>query len=347
MGLTEHDYLRYMRRCLDLAQLGEYYVAPNPMVGAVLVDAEGTIISEGYHQRYGEAHAEVNCLQKFTAHEIHAGATLFVSLEPCSHYGKTPPCADLIIEKGIRKVVVGCLDPNPQVAGRGVTKLRQAGIEVITGILEDECRILNKRFICLQEKKRPYVILKWAQTADGVLGVRTDVCEEQPRLRISNTLTKQIVHKMRAENMAILVGTNTALLDNPKLLNTHWTGRNPIRILLDRHCRVPSTANIFSNEAPTIIYSDNTDWEFVLHDMASHHIHSVLVEGGAQVLNSILQSGLYDEIHIEVSPYTTEELLAHQKRNNKSTTYVFAPTIPLPAQPTEVIEGNKLYQILH
>lgn len=342
MALTEKDYPLYMRRCLHLAQLSEYYVAPNPMVGAVLVSEEGMIIGEGWHQCFGEPHAEVNCLYNQGSHL--QSATLFVSLEPCSHYGKTPPCADLIIEKGVGKVVIGCLDPNPKVAGNGVRKLREAGIEVITGVLNDECRELNKRFICLQEKKRPYVILKWAQTADGVMGIRkfegSEELYEQPRFVISNPVTKQIVHKMRAENMAILVGTNTALLDNPKLLNAHWSGRHPIRVLLDRHHRVPPTARIFSPEAETIVYSENTNWDFVLADLASRNIHSVLVEGGAKVLQHILDSGVYDELHVEVSTQTLGNPL-------EGIQYIYAPKILLPHSPQEIIEGNNLYVISH
>ncbi len=352
MALSEKDYPQYMQRCLHLAQLSEYYVAPNPMVGAVLVGEDGSIISEGWHERYGEPHAEVNCFlnqeSRVKSQDL-STATLFVSLEPCSHYGKTPPCADLIISKGVKRVVVGCLDPNPQVAGNGIRKLQEAGIEVVIGILNEECRALNKRFICLQEKHRPYVILKWAQTADGVMGIRglevkrlggLEDLHEQPRFVISNPITKQIVHKMRAENMAILVGTNTALLDNPKLLNTHWSGRHPIRVLLDRHHRVPSTARIFSPEAETIVYSENTNWEYVLADLATRNIHSVLVEGGAQVLQHILDSGIYDELHIEVSP----QILGTPPDNIE---YVYAPKVSLPAEPHTVIEGNSLYEIFH
>ncbi len=368
MALSEQDYPLYMQRCLQLARLGEYYVAPNPMVGAVLVAADGTIISEGWHEQYGGPHAEVNCLNKVNYQLSIVNyqlCTLFVSLEPCSHYGKTPPCADLIISKGIGRVVVGCLDPNPRVAGNGVRKLQEAGIEVITGVLEKECRELNKRFICLQDKRRPYVILKWAQTADGIMGVapsKVDFIEMHHKvsisetthlppnggdkrgavgavLVISNPLTKQIVHKMRAENMAILVGTNTALLDNPKLLNTHWSGRNPIRVLLDRHQRVPATAQIFSPEAETIVYSENTSWDFVLSDLASRNVHSVLVEGGAQVLQHILESGVYDEIHVEVSP----QVLGAAPEGVQ---YIYAPQISLPTIPDQVIEGNNLY-IIH
>ena len=284
-------------------------MAPNPMVGAVLVYGEGEdarIIGEGWHKQYGGPHAEVNCFASVRKEDesLLKDCTLFVSLEPCSHFGKTPPCADLIVRKGVKRVVVGMLDPNPQVAGQGIARLRENGIEVVVGIMEAECRELNKRFLCLHEKHRPYVILKWAQTADGFMDRKRSIpsegqlTETRP-LVISTPLSKRLVHKMRAENMAILVGSNTALLDNPKLKTTHWVGRNPIRVLLDRRKRVPKQSAIFSDDAETIVYSENTEWPFVLEDLAKRGIHSVLVEGGAQVLNHILATGIYDEIHVE------------------------------------------------
>lgn len=307
------DFKLYMHRCLQLASLGEYYVAPNPMVGAILVEdgggkrKEGTegssrILGEGWHMQYGGSHAEPNCLRN--AEENHPEGidykqcTLYVSLEPCSHYGKTPPCAELIIKKGIGRVVVGCLDPNPRVAGRGVKMMQDAGIEVVVGILKEECRELNKRFICLQEKGRPYVILKWAQTADGYIDIQR---EASTPLVISTPLLKQLVHQQRAENMAIMVGTNTVLKDNPRLLTTHWSGRNPVRITLDRHGVLPAESRIFSDEAETIVYREQTNWDFILADLGKRNIHSVLVEGGAKLLNAILQSGVYDEVHVEVA----------------------------------------------
>lgn len=290
----------FMRRCIDLARLGEYYVAPNPMVGAVLV-REGQIVGEGWHQQYGGPHAEVNCFRDAESRgETYFGdCTLYVSLEPCSHFGKTPPCANLIVEKRVKRVVVGSLDPNPRVSGQGIKRIQDAGIEVVTGVLETECRTLNKRFLCLHEKHRPYVILKWAQTQDGFID-RIRRSAEQPVLVISTPYTKELVHKMRAENMAIMVGSRTALLDNPGLKTTRWPGRNPIRILLDRHHSVPEDSKIFSPDAETIVYRENTDWDFVLNDLATRNIHSVLVEGGATILNMILDSGVYDEIHVEV-----------------------------------------------
>ena len=351
------EYANYIAHCIEIARRGEYYVAPNPMVGAVLVQefrSEGVkelrserILAEGWHERYGEGHAEVNCFRNFEKSDVRSqipdlkDCTLFVSLEPCSHFGKTPPCAKLIIEKGVGRVVVGMLDPNPLVAGKGVQMLRDAGIEVIVGVMEKECRELNKRFLCLHEKKRPYVILKWAETADGFLDRKRQIKDLRLKiedlhlngaLAISTPETKKLVHKMRAENMAIMVGTNTVLLDNPRLLNTHWEGRNPIRVTVDRHHRIPADARIFSDEAETIVYRDRTDWPFILSDLASRTIHSILVEGGATLLAHILQTGIWDEIHIEVAP----ELTIGDG--------VAAPKIDLPDD-FETFDGHRLYTI--
>ena len=336
--MTDSDYIL---RCVELARNGEYYVAPNPMVGAVLVNpADDTIFAEGWHHRYGEGHAEVECFRAADAKmaglsedaisAMYGGFTLYVSLEPCSHYGKTPPCADLIIKKGVKRVVIGCLDPNPQVAGRGVQKLRDAGIEVTVGVEEQACRELNKRFLCLHEKHRPYVILKWAQTADGFVDF---IRKDGTPLVISTPATKQLVHKMRAENMAIMVGTRTALLDNPSLLTTRWPGRNPVRIVLDRHHRIPKDAKIFSDDAPTIVYDECTEWTYILSDLAQRNIHSVMVEGGTTLLKHIQETDIWDEMHIEVAPVTIGE-------------GVPAPDMKLPNSYEEV-DGSKLYTIYH
>ncbi len=324
-----------------MAANGEYYVAPNPMVGALLVDpATDRVVAEGWHRQYGGPHAEVECFRAADARMAglteaekaarYSSLTLYVSLEPCSHYGKTPPCADLIVKKGVRRVVVGILDPNPQVSGKGVQKLRDAGIEVTVGVEQAACRRLNKRFLCLHEKHRPYVILKWAQTADGFVDSRESKAESQP-LVISTPVTKQIVHQMRAENMAIMVGTRTALLDNPSLLTTRWPGRNPVRVVLDRHHRIPKDAKIFSGDAPTIVYSERTDWEYVLGDLAQRGIHSVLVEGGPTLLRHILQTGIWDEMHVEVGAMTIGS-------------GVLAPEVELPDTYEQVGEA-KLYTI--
>ncbi len=323
----------YMHRCLQLAKVGEEYVAPNPMVGAVLVLGD-KIIGEGYHRCFGGPHAEVEAFGSVdrSVYPSCADATLYVSLEPCSHYGKTPPCVNLILKERVRHVVVGCLDPNPCVSGRGVAILREAGVEVTVGVLESQCRLLNKRFLCLHEKHRPYIVLKWAQTADGYMGYTPEQIKQRgERLQISNAVTKQIVHKMRSENMAIMVGTNTAVQDNPRLLTTHWTGRNPIRIVVDRHGRLPMDSHLLSDEADTIVYRDHTDWQYILHDLASRQIHSVMVEGGRTLLQSIIDSGIYDEVHVEVAPMVIGSGIE-------------APMIQLPIQPAMIIEGHRLYE---
>ncbi len=356
-----NNYEKYIAHCIEIARRGEYFVAPNPMVGAVLVgkpnpDSSEVILAEGWHERYGEGHAEVNCFKHFENSEVRSQysdlstCTLFVSLEPCSHYGKTPPCAKLIIEKGVGRVVVGMLDPNPLVAGKGVQMLRDAGIEVVVGVLEKECRELNKRFLCLYEKKRPYVTLKWAQTGDGFLDGKRPNPDPSLKgreekhlngaLTISTPETKKLVHKMRAENMAIMVGTNTVLMDNPRLLNTHWEGRNPIRVTLDRHHRIPDDARIWGGESdypgiePVIVYRDRTDWPYILEDLAKRNIHSILVEGGTTLLAHILQTGIWDEIHVEVAP------------DLKIGEGVPAPKIDLPDE-CETIDGNLLYTIFN
>lgn len=347
------DYVKYILRCLEIARYGEYYVAPNPMVGAVLVynGLEGEkVVAEGWHEQYGGPHAEVNCFKNYESkvqnHEIPSinlkDCTLFVSLEPCCHYGKTPPCAKLIIEKGVGRVVVGMLDPNPLVAGKGVQIIREAGIEVEVGVCEKECRELNKRFLCLHEQHRPYVVLKWAQTADGFIDRKREIPPSDTffkendehlngALTISTPETKKAVHRMRAENMAIMVGTRTVLLDNPRLQNTHWEGRNPIRVTLDRHHILPMKSKIFADDN-VIVYRERTDWPYVLDDLAKRNIHSILVEGGTTLLNSIIETGLWDEIHVEVAP----EL--------KIGSGVAAPRIHLP-EDFEMIDGHKMYTI--
>ncbi len=341
-------YANFIAHCIEIARRGEYYVAPNPMVGAVLVrNSDEQILAEGWHQKYGEGHAEVNCFKNWEMSSHRdvdlSKCTLFVSLEPCSHYGKTPPCAKLIIEKGVGRVIVGMLDPNPLVAGKGIQMLRDAGIEVVVGVMENECRELNKRFLCLHEKHRPYVVLKWAQTADGFVDRKrqiSDVRNQQSdehlngALAISTPETKKIVHKMRAENMAIMVGTNTVLLDNPRLLNTHWEGRNPIRVTLDRKGVLPMNAKIFSDESETIVYRERTDWPSILSDLANRNIHSILVEGGPTLLQHILETGIWDEMHIEVAP----ELKIGEG--------VPAPKISLPKH-FEAVDGHRLYTISH
>ena len=306
-----------MQRCLQLAQNGVGYVAPNPMVGAVIVHND-IIIGEGFHRRYGDAHAEPNAINSVKDKSLLPESTLYVNLEPCSHYGKTPPCADFIIENKLAKVVIGTLDPNPKVSGRGVELLRKAGIEVVVGVLEKDCRELNKRFFIFQEQKRPYVLLKWAQTKDGFIDKkRTDRTEEP--LLISNAVTMQLTHKMRAENQAILVGANTVLLDNPSLTVRNWSGKSPVRVAIDRLGRIPSDFNLFDGSIPTLVFSEKFrenehNLEFIKITFDEHvlknilkilfeqNINSVMVEGGATILNSFIEAGLWDEANIEISP---------------------------------------------
>lgn len=307
---------KYMYRCLQLAHLGVGYVAPNPMVGAVLVYND-EIIGEGYHKRYGEAHAEPNAINSVRNPELLKLSTLYVNLEPCSFFGHTPPCADLIVKSQIPRVVIGTLDPNPKVAGRGVEILRNAGIEVVVGVLENDCRELNKRFFIFQEQKRPYVLLKWAQTQDGFIDKKRKDASEPPLL-ISNNITKQLTHQMRSENQAIMVGFNTILLDNPSLTVRNWSGKSPIRIAIDRQGKIPPDYNILDGSVLTIVFTEiekpnqkhiefvkiDFDTKFlptILQKLFERNIHSVLVEGGAQLINSFIQSGQWDEANVEVS----------------------------------------------
>lgn len=307
-----------MYRCLQLATYGTGHVAPNPMVGAVLVHND-CIIGEGFHHRFGESHAEPNAICAVKDESLLKESTLYVNLEPCSHFGKTPPCVNLIVEKGIPRVVIGTLDPNPKVSGKGIEILRNAGIEVITGVLEDACNELNKRFFIWQKERRPYILLKWAQTKDGFIDkIRTNA--ETLPLQISDHITKQLTHKVRSENQAILVSTNTVFLDNPSLTVRNWPGKNPIRIMLDRSGRIPLHYTIFDQAVKTLIFTENprenTDkinYIFLRFDgmmlqnmlkiIASQGIHSVLVEGGSSLLNSFIASGLWDEARTEVSDF--------------------------------------------
>jgi diaminohydroxyphosphoribosylaminopyrimidine deaminase / 5-amino-6-(5-phosphoribosylamino)uracil reductase len=327
----------FMHRCLQLAKLGAGNTAPNPMVGAVLVYG-GHIIGEGYHQKYGEAHAEVNAITQAVSNgqtdSIHQ-STLYVSLEPCAHFGKTPPCADLIIKYKIPKVVIGCRDPFKEVDGKGIEKLKAAGVEIEVGVLEDECKELNKRFFTFHTKHRPYIILKWAETGDGYIAAPLNPPEggtfdesANKRLLISNEYTNRMVHKWRSEEAAILVGTNTAVNDDPELTTRLWKGSSPIRLVVDMHLRLPSSLKIFNHAAPTIIFnskthSEESEWSApsplervgvrclyyqVTEDVSLAHqivnalyrlkIQSVIVEGGAKLLQSFIDDGMWDEVRV-------------------------------------------------
>lgn len=305
------DHEQYMRRCFQLATLGAGTVAPNPMVGSVLVHA-GRIIGEGYHQRYGEAHAEVNCFNSVPVSDRHlvAQSILYVSLEPCAHFGKTPPCADRIISEGVKTVVIGCRDPFEAVNGKGIEKLQAAGIQVIDGILEAEARQINKRFFCFHTRKRPYIILKWAQSANHCISGK----DRQP-VKISGDLANRLVHLWRTEEAGIAVGTNTALTDDPKLTARRWPGPQPVRILLDKHLQVAVDRAIFSADSTTVVFNllrsgieGNTRYiqlkenkpvlQQITDGLFTLGIQSLLIEGGAKFLGSFLSAGLWDEARI-------------------------------------------------
>lgn len=288
-----------MRRALELATLGRGQVSPNPMVGCVIVhDATQRIIGEGWHQRYGEAHAERNAVQAVQPDDLPLlpDSTAYVTLEPCSHYGKQPPCANLLVEIGIGRVVCCNDDPNPLVGGRGFAKLEQAGVRVERGILADEGRLLNARFFTFMEQQRPYIILKWAETSDGYMGAPGG----QP-VQISGPLSQRLVHRWRGEEDAIMVGTNTARNDNPRLNTRLWPGKHPTRIVIDRHNTLPPYLHLFDGAQQTIVISE-AGLSGGLASLVEQKITSVLVEGGAALLTSFLSEGLWDELRVFRSP---------------------------------------------
>lgn len=276
----------YMRRCIQLAKNGMQGACPNPMVGAVIV-CEGRIIGEGYHVRCGEGHAEVNAFASVKPADEHLlpMSEIYVSLEPCAHYGKTPPCADLIVSKGVRRVIVGCVDPFAKVQGRGIEKIRNAGIEVTVGVLEEECRGLNRRFFTFHTEKRPYIILKWCMTADGFLD------DNFKPATLSSPFTMMLSHKLRAENQAILIGRVTDGRDHAKLNVRHWYGPDPMRLVIDRHAPCFPELDFSRPVVPQI-----------LDGLYRRNIQSLIVEGGAVTHRAFLESGMWDEIRIEMSP---------------------------------------------
>ena len=298
-----------MLRALELAELGRGAVSPNPMVGCVIVQ-DNKIVGEGWHKQYGGPHAEVNAINSVKDATLLEQAELFVSLEPCAHYGKTPPCADLIIQYPLKKVWIANMDPNPQVNGKGKTKILQQGIDVVSGLLEEEGRELNKRFFTFQEKKRPYIILKWAETSDGFIAR-----ENFDSKWISNVISRRITHKWRAEEDAIMVGKNTAMYDNPSLNVRNWAGKNPIRIVADVQLSLPPSLHLFDQTIPTLVLNElkneiQNQVEYICMEMGenfvknlmpvlSHkNIHSVLVEGGSNLLSQFIHSGIWDEARI-------------------------------------------------
>ena len=309
---------KFMYRCLQLAKKGEGFAKPNPMVGAVIVH-NGQIIGEGYHRQFGEAHAEVNAVNSVKDPSLLSSSTMYVSLEPCAHHGKTPPCAELVIEKKIPKVVIAVSDPNPKVSGKGLEMMRNAGVDVTAGILQQEAEELNRAFFVNQLYNRPYVILKWAQSADGFIDHKRSSAEEKTPAQISNELTHSIVHKFRTQVQGIMVGTNTALLDNPKLNVRKWFGNNPARIVIDRDAKIPSNAAIFNDDANVIVFTQsdypikknnvkpivinfNEDTNIqILKHLYAERIFSVIVEGGARLLSTFIEKNIWDEAYVEIS----------------------------------------------
>ncbi|MGI9547274.1 MAG: bifunctional diaminohydroxyphosphoribosylaminopyrimidine deaminase/5-amino-6-(5-phosphoribosylamino)uracil reductase RibD [Flavobacteriaceae bacterium] len=308
---------KYMRRCMQLAKNSWPSAAPNPMVGSVVVHQD-RIIGEGYTSAYGGPHAEVNAIGSVTDSSLLVEATLYVSLEPCSHFGKTPPCTDLIIKNNIPEVVIGVRDPNKIVAGSGIEKLRKAGCNVIEGVLEKECRELNRRFFTFHQEKRPFIILKWAQTSDGFIAPEDSVRNDNPEpYWISNSYSRQLVHQWRSQEQAILVGTNTVIHDNPGLSTRLWFGKSPTRVILDRELKIPEHFRIMDQGSKTIVLTEVNDPTRYLEGIQYHQVDfskniaeqacqilwennvlSVVVEGGAKTLEIFITSGLWDEARI-------------------------------------------------
>ncbi len=302
-----------MRRCLDLAGRGLGTTYPNPLVGSVIVH-EDHIIGEGFHHRSGEPHAEVVAVQAVKDKALLKKSTLYVNLEPCSHHGKTPPCADMIVREGIPRVVVGTVDTTGKVMGKGLARMRAGGVEVVAGVLEEESRYVNRRFFTYHEKKRPYILLKWAESADGYLDEERLPGQEGPNW-ISGPLGRQAVHRWRTQEEAILVGRKTALIDDPALTAREWRGRNPLRLVIDRELSLPAHLQLFDDEAPTIIFNNlrserHTHPEPVkidfsqsilpqiLDDLYERQVQSLIVEGGAYTLQQFIGADLWDEARV-------------------------------------------------
>lgn len=299
---------KFMQRALDLAILGAGHVSPNPLVGCVIVHQQ-QIIGEGWHQKYGEGHAEVNAVRSVEHKELLSESTVYVTLEPCAHFGKTPPCADLLAKHQVKRVVICNPDPHPLVGGKGIEKLENAGIEVVTGILAKQGDEMNKRFFTGVLKKRPYIIFKWAETADGFIARKNYESKW-----ISNEMSRALVHKWRTEEDGILVGSNTARHDNPQLNARHWKGRNPTRIVVDRHLKLPSALDLYNQNQPTLVYNvlrqskapnlefvkleDDNFLEEMMLDLYEKKIRSVIVEGGSTLINLLADQHLWDEARV-------------------------------------------------
>lgn len=339
-----------MLRCIQLGKKGLGITAPNPMVGCVIVH-KNQIIGEGFTSPYGGAHAEVNAINSVKDKKLLSNASLYVSLEPCSHFGKTPPCANLIIEHKIPEVFIGLQDPHDKVAGKGIEKLKASNCKVIIGVLEKECSIHHKRFLSLQEKKRPYLILKWAETQDGFIAPNSKLRKKTPEpVWITNAHSKQLVHKWRSEEQAILVGTNTVLEDNPKLNVRSWEGKNPIRIILDKDLKIPSDFHVLDKSIQTIVFTQITDSskylkgiDYELIDFSApigkqicstlykHSITSLLIEGGSKTLQTFIDENLWDEARIFKGPIIFENGIAAPKISGRllETKPIFTDTLSI------------------
>ncbi|MAP53855.1 bifunctional diaminohydroxyphosphoribosylaminopyrimidine deaminase/5-amino-6-(5-phosphoribosylamino)uracil reductase RibD [Altibacter sp.] len=310
--MSNHE--TFMMRCVQLAKNGLGSSYPNPLVGSVIVH-KGSIIGEGWHFKAGMPHAEVNAIESVKEKNVLKEATLYVSLEPCSHFGKTPPCANLIIDSGIKKVVVGSLDPNPKVSGRGIQKLMEAGCHVLVGVASEACEELNKRFFTFHTKKRPYIFLKWAQTSDGYLAPSKENRTEQAPIWITGKAARQWSHKLRAEEQSILVGTQTVLDDDPGLTTRDWYGSSPLRIVIDRNLRIPETATVFNGSSETLVLTEKEKenntmvrYERVLFSenlpkqicdiLYTSNVQSMIVEGGTKTLQSFIALNLWDEAFV-------------------------------------------------
>lgn len=342
------NHEKYIKRCIELAKNGFGTTYPNPMVGSVVVYND-TIIGEGWHKKAGEPHAEVHAIQSVKDKSLLKKATIYVSLEPCSHYGKTPPCCDLIINNEIPNVVIGTVDSNEKVSGQGIKKLIEAGRTVTVGILENQCYELNKRFFTFHNKKRPYIILKWAETANGFLAPKKTNSKRAP-IWITNQYSRQLVHKWRAEEQALLVGTQTVITDNPKLNVRDWSGNSPLRIVIDKNERIPKNSFVLDNQIKTIVFTatenknsfKNCIFECIdfninivpqiIVALYKHQIQSVIIEGGLQTLQSFIDSNLWDEARFFIG-------------KNKFNEGIKAPDLIGTTKTIQQIEGDKLIQI--
>lgn len=316
--MTNHE--TYIKRCIQIAKNGLGNTRPNPMVGSVIV-YKNKIIGEGFTSPYGGSHAEVNAINSISNKSLLKEATLYVTLEPCSHFGKTPPCSDLIIKHKIPNVVIGCIDDNKDVAGKGIKKLKDAGCHVIVGVLGDECKNHHKRFFTFHNKKRPYIILKWAETSNGFIAPKSK--SAQKPVWITNTFSRQLVHKWRAEEQAILVGTNTVIEDNPSLTTRDWVGNNPIRIVIDKHEKLSKKHTVFNSEAESILISkNNIDFskpiaKQICDYLFENNINSVIIEGGAKTLQTFIDENLWDEARVFTGQSSFKKGIKAPKFNGK------------------------------